>query len=117
MGAAKSRTASAPSECQSHDTARPSPAPPFAADPLPWGVWAALVLLGLAALVALFTEGLGMRYIPNNRVGIVEKLWSPKGSVTDGRLIALNGEAGFQADLLRGGIHFGLWRWQYRIHK
>ena len=59
----------------------------------------------------------GLRYIPNNRVGIVEKLWSPKGSVPEGRIIALNGEAGFQADLLRGGLHFGLWRWQYRIHK
>ncbi len=93
-------------------------APLFAADDsLPVGVWVALVLLGLVALVALFTEGLGMRYIPNTRVGIVEKLWSPKGSVTEGRLLALGGEAGFQADLLRGGIHFGLWRWQYRIHK
>jgi uncharacterized membrane protein YqiK/ribosomal protein S27E len=91
--------------------------PLFAADPLPWGVWAALVLLGLLALLVLCTEGLGMRYIPNTRVGIVEKFWSPKGSVTEGRLIALGGEAGFQADLLRGGIHFGLWRWQYRIHK
>ena len=59
----------------------------------------------------------GWRYIPNNRVGIVEKLWSPKGSVTDGQIMALSGEAGFQADLLRGGIHFGLWAWQYRIHK
>src|SRR5690348_6917560 len=91
--------------------------PLFAADPLPWGVWVAIALLGIAALLLLFTEGLGMRYIPNNRVGVVEKLWSPRGSVTEGRLIALGGEAGFQADLLRGGIHFGLWRWQYRIHK
>ena len=56
----------------------------------------------------------GMRYIPNNRVGIVEKLWSPKGSVPEGRIMALDGEAGFQAELLRGGVHFGLWRWQYR---
>jgi uncharacterized membrane protein YqiK len=31
--------------------------------------------------------------------------------------MALSGEAGFQADLLRGGVHFGLWGWQYRIHK
>ena len=22
-----------------------------------------------------------------------------------------------QAELLRGGLHFGLWRWQYRLHK
>ena len=29
------------------------------------------------------------------------------GSVPEGRIIALNGEAGYQADLLRGGIHFG----------
>jgi uncharacterized membrane protein YqiK len=60
---------------------------------------------------------MGMRYIPNSRVGIVEKLWSRRGSVPEGRIIALNGEAGYQADLLRGGFHFGLWRWQYRIHK
>jgi uncharacterized membrane protein YqiK len=91
--------------------------PLFAQDPLPLGAWLGLAVLGVVLLLLLFTEGLGMRYIPNNRVGIIEKLWSAKGSVSEGRLIALGGEAGFQADLLRGGIHFGLWRWQYRIHK
>ena len=35
----------------------------------------------------------------------------------EGQIIALNGEAGYQAELLRGGIHFGYWRWQYRVHK
>ncbi|MEJ7637484.1 MAG: SPFH domain-containing protein [Singulisphaera sp.] len=59
----------------------------------------------------------GVRYIPNNRVGIVEKLWSARGSVPVGQIMALVGEAGMQADLLRGGLHFGLWVWQYRIHK
>jgi len=87
------------------------------ADLLSPEAWVAVVVLGLLALLLLCTEGLGMRYIPNTRVGVVEKLWSSKGSVTEGRLIALGGEAGFQADLLRGGLHFGLWRWQYRIHK
>ena len=72
-----------------------------------------LVLLGLALMASWFS----LRYIPNNYVGIVEKLWSAKGSVPEGCIIAFNGEAGFQADLLRGGVHFGLWRWQYRIHK
>ena len=47
----------------------------------------------------------------------MEKLWSARGSINEGGIIALNGEAGFQADVLRGGIHFGLWRWQYRIHR
>jgi uncharacterized membrane protein YqiK len=75
-----------------------------------------LVILAVVAVLALF-EALGLRYIPNDRVGVVEKLWSPKGSVSEGKLLALNGEAGYQADLLRGGIHFGYWRFQYRIHK
>ena len=72
----------------------------------------AVVLLAVAAVV-----GVGMRYIPNNRVGIVEKLWSAQGSVPEGQIMALEGEAGFQADVLRGGMHFGYWSWQYRIHK
>ncbi|HEX4794596.1 MAG TPA: SPFH domain-containing protein [Humisphaera sp.] len=77
-------------------------------------------LIGLIVFCAvLFVIGavFGVRYIPNDRVGIVEKLWSRKGSVTEGHLIALNGEAGYQADILRGGLHLGLGRWQYRIHK
>src|SRR5690242_1171915 len=71
------------------------------------------LVVGAVALIVLS----GIRYIPNNRVGIVEKLWSLRGSVPEGRIMALNGEAGFQVDLLRGGAHFGLWGWQYRIHK
>ncbi|MCI0464215.1 MAG: hypothetical protein L0Z62_45350 [Gemmataceae bacterium] len=76
-----------------------------------------LLHVGAGLLVALFLVWLTTRYIPNNHVGIVEKLWSRSGSVGEGAILALSGEAGYQADLLRGGIHFGLWRWQYRIHK
>ena len=76
-------------------------------------VWVIAFVVGLIVL----SEALGIRYISNNRVGIVEKFWSPRGSVPEGRIIALNGEAGFQADVLRGGLHFGYWRWQFRIHK
>ena len=71
-----------------------------------------VVVMILLAILAWFC----LRFIPNNCVGVVEKLWSLKGSVPEGQILALNGEAGFQADLLRGGIHFGLWRWQYRVH-
>jgi uncharacterized membrane protein YqiK len=74
------------------------------------GVLAALVI---GAVLVWLT----VRRIPNQQVGMVEKLWSPHGSIADGSLIALAGEAGYQADLLRGGLHFGLWRWQYRVHK
>jgi uncharacterized membrane protein YqiK len=70
-----------------------------------------------AAFALLVLAWLTFRYVPNNSVAVVEKLWSWSGSVGDGQIIALDGEAGFQAELLRGGVHFGYWRWQYRIHK
>jgi uncharacterized membrane protein YqiK len=54
-------------------------------------------------------------YIPNNRIGVVEKLVSGKGSVRSG-LIALEGEAGFQPNVLRGGWH-PLTPFQFRVHK
>src|SRR4051812_19391695 len=76
-----------------------------------------LVVLVLILLAPEVWAWLALRYISNDYVGIVEKLWSSGGSVPEGRIIALNGEAGYQAGLLRGGIHLGLWRWQYAVHK
>lgn len=76
-----------------------------------------LVAVVLAVLLlALVAWWLTVRVIPNDKVGVVEKRWSQSGSITDGRIVALDGEAGYQAGLLRGGLHFGYWRWQYRIH-
>lgn len=66
-------------------------------------------ILGIAGLIALYLvifKILGLRIIGTNEVGIVEKWWSPKGNLKDGKFIALNGEAGFQPDVLRTGIHF-----------
>jgi uncharacterized membrane protein YqiK len=83
----------------------------FATD---WLFW---LFCGLAALavVALFVAVAGVvRYIPNSRIGVVEKLWSGSGSVQRG-LLAMNGEAGFQPELLRGGFHFFM-PFQYRVH-
>jgi uncharacterized membrane protein YqiK len=73
-------------------------------------VLAALIVLGILALIILS----GVRVIPNTRIGIVEKRFSPKGSVKSG-FIALNGEAGFQPNVLRGGIHY-LMPVQYVVH-
>src|SRR5215470_14936024 len=57
----------------------------------------------------------GIRVIPNTRIGIVEKRFSfTKGSLKSG-LIALNGEAGFQPYILRGGLHY-LIPIQYVVH-
>ncbi len=70
--------------------------------------------LGVLSCIVLLTLFNTFRYIPNNKVGIVEKLWSMSGSLKSG-LIALSGEAGFQPQVLRGGWHF-LMPFQYRIH-
>ena len=65
-------------------------------------------------LLVLFAASRMVRYVGNNRVAVVEKLWSRNGSIAGG-LIALSREAGFQPDVLRGGYHF-FFPFQYRIH-
>src|SRR5262245_65345871 len=76
-----------------------------------------IIVLVVLLVIPEIIAWLALRYIPNDYVGIVEKLWSASGSVPEGRIIALNGEAGYQAELLRGGLHMGLWRWQYAVHQ
>jgi uncharacterized membrane protein YqiK len=73
-----------------------------------------LVIAGVVVGLVLVRRSNMLRYIPNNRIGIVEKLWSMSGSVTSG-FIALAGEAGFQSEVLRGGWHM-LFPFQYRVH-
>jgi uncharacterized membrane protein YqiK len=78
-----------------------------------------LAVYAIGAVAALFLLRFlsGMCYIPNNQVGIVEKLWSPFGPIGEGRFIVVDRKAGFQASVLRGGIYFFYWLWEYRIHK
>jgi uncharacterized membrane protein YqiK len=54
--------------------------------------------------------------ICERQAGIVVKRFAGK-SLQPGRLIALGGEAGLQADTLAPGVHFGYWPWQYRVIK
>src|SRR5262245_54491927 len=74
-------------------------------------IWAGTVI---AILILLRVSNI-FRYIPNNQVGIVEKLWTTKGSINEG-FIALNGEAGYEPEVLRGGLHV-FFPFMYRIHK
>lgn len=63
------------------------------------------VVIGIVGFIIFLKLFLGMRIIPNNKIAIVEKWWSPKGSLNE-QIIALHGEAGFQPQIIRGGIHF-----------
>ena len=60
-----------------------------------------LVIVGLRAGRACATS-------PTTGSGSSRSSGRCKGSVPEGRIIALDGEAGFQAEVLRGGLHFGL---------
>ncbi|HET7144430.1 MAG TPA: SPFH domain-containing protein [Anaerolineales bacterium] len=70
----------------------------------------AVVVAGILFLIMLS----GIRFIPNNRIGVIEKRFSGKGSVKSG-FIAMNGEAGYQPRILRGGLHY-LMPIQYVVH-
>jgi uncharacterized membrane protein YqiK len=70
--------------------------------------------VGFVFLLGLIVALSGVRAIPNDRIGVVEKRWSARGSVRSG-LIALAGEAGYQPDVLRGGVHYRT-PFQYRVH-
>ena len=70
-----------------------------------------LIVLLIAVILVLLS---GIRYIPNNRMGIVERHFGLRGSVKSG-FIAMGGEAGFQPQVLRGGLHY-LMPIQHTVH-
>ncbi|WP_205737056.1 SPFH domain-containing protein [Acetobacterium paludosum] len=69
-----------------------------------------LILIG----IVLFLWLIGLRIVSNNKIAVIEKWWSRKGSL-DMQIIALNGEAGYQPQVIRGGIHF-LTPLMYKVH-
>src|SRR5262245_62090952 len=69
----------------------------------------------LVVLAALFLVFVGVRTIGEDQSGLVVKRFGP--SLPSGRIIALEGEAGYQARMLSPGWHFGLWRWKYKVEK
>ena len=76
-------------------------------------VW--LAFAAIVALAVLFVALGGVRVIRENESGLVIKNFGPQ--LPPGRLIALDGRAGYQARLLPPGWHLGYWRWQYRVEK
>ncbi|MCP4289670.1 MAG: flotillin family protein, partial [Gammaproteobacteria bacterium] len=58
---------------------------------------------------------IGLVVIGEREVGIVVRKFG--ASLPPGKLVALNNEAGLQADTLAPGWHFGYWAWQYRVRR
>jgi len=75
-----------------------------------------LLIFAILALLLVGPLVLGAVLIQERQVGIVVKRFGTR-ALPPGRFVALGGEAGYQADTLAPGLHFGYWRWQYRIIK
>ena len=59
-----------------------------------------------------------MVIVPEDKIGLVTKkfvLFGANKELPDGRIIATNGEAGFQAKTLAPGLYFWMWYWQYDV--
>ncbi|HYF15473.1 MAG TPA: SPFH domain-containing protein [Phycisphaerales bacterium] len=67
--------------------------------------------------LAVFLTGLAfstVTYVPSDRVGVVTKNMFGS-SLREGRIVAVNGEMGPQADALAPGLHFWFWPFVYTV--
>ena len=80
--------------------------------------WVAAILLSVV-LYKFILRVVGVVIVPEDRIGLVTKkfvLFGPNKSLPDGKIIALNGEPGYQAKTLAPGLYWGYWPWQYDIN-
>lgn len=80
--------------------------------------WWVPVLLILVAAYRFVFQILGIVIVPEDKIGLVTKkfvLFGDKRELPAGRIIATEGEAGYQAQTLPPGLHFWKWLWQYEI--
>jgi uncharacterized membrane protein YqiK len=79
-----------------------------------WVVPVVLVLVMYKFVLRVF---FGMVIVPDDRIGLVVKKYALSGDkrLPDGRIIAINGEAGMQAKALAPGLYWRMWPWQYTI--
>jgi uncharacterized membrane protein YqiK len=74
-----------------------------------------LTLVGAVLALTGILLWLGLRVIREDQSGLVVKKFGD--ALSPGRILALAGEAGYQARMLPPGWHFPVWRWRYRVEK
>lgn len=82
--------------------------------------WVLIPILAIVFYKFVLRFFFGMVIIPEDKIGLVTKkfvLFGANKSLPDGKIIALNGEPGFQADTLAPGLYWGYWIWQYEIEQ
>jgi uncharacterized membrane protein YqiK len=82
-----------------------------------WGL-----IIGIPLFILLFYKFIlrvffGVVIVPEDKIGLVTKKFVlfGKQELPEGRIVATEGEAGFQAQTLPPGIYFAKWIWQYEI--
>ncbi|MCC6702779.1 MAG: flotillin family protein [Fluviicola sp.] len=81
-----------------------------------WWIFVVVLCLVLYKFILRFL--FGMVIVPEDKIGLVTKkfvLFGDNKELPDGRIIATQGEAGFQAKTLAPGLYFWKWVWQFEI--
>jgi uncharacterized membrane protein YqiK len=82
-----------------------------------YAYWIVPIVL-ILALNRFILRLIGVVIVPEDRIGLVTKkfvLFGEHKEMPDGRIIAMKGEAGFQAKTLAPGLYFWYWPWQYEV--
>ena len=80
--------------------------------------WVLIPILMVVFYKVILRVFFGMVIIPEDKIGLITKkfvLFGANKQLPDGKIIALNGEPGYQADTLAPGLYWGYWVWQYSI--
>ena len=80
--------------------------------------WTIIPLLAIVFYKFTLRVFFGMVIIPEDKIGLVTKkfvLFGANKQLPDGKIIALNGEAGYQANALAPGLYWGYWVWQFSV--
>jgi len=77
-----------------------------------------VVLILLVIFYRLVFRLFGIIVVPEDRIGLVTVkfvLFGENKQLPQGHIIAIKGEAGYQAQTLAPGIYYGYWFWQYDV--
>jgi uncharacterized membrane protein YqiK len=81
-----------------------------------------LMLLGVPVLCLVLYRTIlraffGLVIVPEDKIGLVTKKFVLMGKqeLPEGRILATDGEAGFQSQTLAPGVYFWKWLWQYDV--
>ena len=80
--------------------------------------WVPVLLIALVCYEFVLRVFFGMVIVPEDAIGLVTKKFVLFGShkeLPDGRIIATNGESGYQAKTLAPGLYWWMWPWQYGV--